>query len=138
MTRRFRRFRFAGIALMLAITGHLLPDACSARAAPVDPNEKRANARTSVSPSAQRAYATARDKLLQVRTLLRDQDSQASVGSGFVVSSGGLVISNYHVISQIALQPLRYRLTYTRAGGSSGTLQLLAFDAVHDLALLHM
>jgi len=138
MTRRFRRFRLAGIVFMLAVTGNWLLDASSARVASVDPNEKPANARASVSPSAQRAYATARDKLLQVRTVLRDQDSQASVGSGFIVSSEGLVISNYHVISQIALQPQRYRLTYTRAGGSSGALQLLAFDAVHDLALLRM
>ena len=97
-----------------------------------------AEARPSVSVSAQRAYETTRDKLLQVRTLLKDQDSQASVGSGFVVSSEGHVITNYHVVSQVALQPRRYRLTYTRAEGDSGNLQLLAFDAVHDLALLRM
>jgi hypothetical protein len=102
--------------------------------ASADPGE----ARPPVSASAQRAYETTRDKLLQVRTLLKDQDSQASVGSGFVVTTEGHVITNYHVVSQVALQPQRYRLTYTRAEGAGGALQLLAFDAVHDLALLRM
>jgi len=106
--------------------------------APVAPDGADPAAKLPVSPSAQRAYETTRDKLLQVRTLLRDQDSQASVGSGFLVSAEGHVITNYHVVSQVALQPQRYRLTYTRAEGSSGTLQLLAFDAVHDLALLRI
>jgi serine protease Do len=92
-------------------------------------------AKSAPSPSAQRAFEGARDELVQVRTLLKGEDSQASVGSGFIVDADGLVITNYHVVSQAALQPQRYRLTYTRAGGSSGVLQLLAFDAVHDLAL---
>jgi S1-C subfamily serine protease len=99
---------------------------------------KPAHFESTLSPSAQRAFETARDKLLQVRTLLRGEDSQASVGSGFIVDPEGLVITNYHVVSQIALQPQRYRLTYTRADGSSGTLQLLAFNAVRDLALTRM
>jgi len=132
------RYRLAGIAVTLAVTGASALGAPSARTAPLDLNEKRAQSESTVSPSAQRAFETARDKLLQVRTLLKDQDSQASVGSGFIVGSEGLVITNYHVVSQIALQPLRYRLTYTRAGGSGGVLQLLAFDAVHDLALARM
>jgi hypothetical protein len=89
-----------------------------------------------VSPSAQRLYERARGQLLQVRTLLKGQDSQASVGSGFFVSDDGLIVTNYHVVSQVALQPERYRLTYTRVDGRDGALQLLGFDAIHDLALL--
>jgi len=90
----------------------------------------------SVSPSAQRLYERARSQLVQVRTLLKGQDSQASVGSGFVVSEDGLIVTNYHVVSQVALQPERYRLVYTRVDGREGTLELLGFDAVHDLALV--
>jgi len=116
----------------------LLVALCAARAVSAQTTPDPAEAKPSVSASAQRAYETTRDKLLQVRTLLKDQDSQASVGSGFIVSAEGHVITNYHVVSQVALQPQRYRLTYTRAEGSSGQLQLLAFDAPHDLALLRM
>ncbi len=92
-----------------------------------------------VSASGQRIYESTRTQLLQVRTLLKDQDSQASVGSGFVVDGGaGLVITNYHVVSQFALRPAGYRLSYTTADGRSGALQLLAFDVIHDLALVRL
>lgn len=94
-----------------------------------------------VSDSAQRLYQAARTKLLQVRTLLKDQGSQASVGSGFLVSAEGHIITNYHVVSQAALQPKRYRLSYSMAQGEpdeQGGLELLAFDVLHDLALVRM
>ncbi|MDQ2780862.1 MAG: serine protease [Pseudomonadota bacterium] len=68
--------------------------------------------------------------------MLKTQDSQASVGSGFLAGDGGHLITNYHVISQYALQPSRYRLVYVTVDGKQGALQLLAFDVIHDLALL--
>jgi serine protease Do len=89
-----------------------------------------------VSASAQRVYDEARAQLLQVRTLLKGQDSQASVGSGFLVSDAGHILTNYHVVSQAALQPERYRLVYSAFDRSEGALQILAFDAIHDLALV--
>ena len=98
--------------------------------------EPAAPAPAVISPSGQRIYDGARPRLLQVRTLLKDQDSQASVGSGFLVSDEGHIITNYHVVSQAALQPDRYRLMYSTADRAEGPLQLLAFDAVHDLALV--
>jgi serine protease Do len=89
-----------------------------------------------VSASARRAYEQARAQLLQVRTLLKGQDSQASVGSGFLVTEEGHIITNYHVVSSAALEPERYRLVYSTADRAEGPLQLLAFDAIHDLALV--
>lgn len=88
------------------------------------------------SAAGQRVYESTRQRLLQVRTLLRAQDSQASVGSGFLVSDEGHLITNYHVVSQAALQPQRHRLVYSTADGKQGALQLLAVDVVRDLALL--
>jgi S1-C subfamily serine protease len=89
-----------------------------------------------VTGAGQRIYERTRPMLLQVRTLLKTQDSQASVGSGFLVGDGTRLITNYHVISQYALQPGRFRLVYASVDGHQGALQLLAFDVVHDLALL--
>ena len=88
------------------------------------------------SAAAQRLYEGARGKLLQVRTLLRGQDSQASVGSGFIVTDGGYVITNYHVVSQFALDPDRYRLVFSSSDGKEGPLELLAIDVIHDVALV--
>lgn len=99
----------------------------------------RANdAEAGVSSAGQRIYAQMRPRLLQVRTLLARQDSQSSVGSGFLVSDDGLLITNYHVVSQYALQPRNHRLTYASIDGHQGALKLLAFDVVHDLALLRV
>lgn len=89
-----------------------------------------------VSATARRVYERARSHLLQIRTLLKNQDSQASVGSGFLVSSEGHIVTNYHVISQVALEPERYRLQFETTEGLQGTLELLDFDVRRDLALL--
>lgn len=95
-----------------------------------------AAAEPALTGAGQRIYERARPQLLQVRTLLKTQDSQASVGSGFLVDDGAHLVTNYHVVSQYALQPERYRLVYVTVDGKQGALQLLAFDVVHDLALL--
>ncbi|MBT9491804.1 MAG: trypsin-like peptidase domain-containing protein [Paucibacter sp.] len=89
-----------------------------------------------VSASARRIYEDARSQLLQIRTLLKTQNSQASVGSGFLVSADGHVLTNYHVISQFALEPERYRLRFASTDGQEGQLELLDFDVRRDLALL--
>ena len=100
------------------------------------PPPTTADANAPPSSAGQRIYAEARPRLLQVRTLLKTQDSQSSVGSGFLVTPEGHLITNYHVVSSYALQPSRHRLVYATVDGQQGALQLLAVDVVHDLALL--
>ena len=95
-----------------------------------------APAGAAVSGTGQRIYADMRPRLLQVRTLLKTQDSQSSVGSAFLVTAEGHLITNYHVISSYALAPQRHRLVYATPDGQQGALELLAFDVLHDLALL--
>lgn len=108
-----------------------------ASAAPSDtPASAAARAAQPVSASARRLYDRSRAQLLQVRTLLNG--SQASVGSGFVVSAEGHVITNYHVVSQHALEPERYQLKFATPDGAGGDLELLDFDARRDLALLRL
>jgi serine protease Do len=110
------------------------PPAAAASAGPEEEHDDSAN----LSASARRIYDVGRPRLLQVRTLLRDQDSQASVGSGSLVGPDGLILTNYHVVSQVALEPQRYRLNFQTVDGVTGPLQLIAFDVVHDLALVRM
>jgi serine protease Do len=114
----------------------LLPPAAQSASVPPVAPALEATAPTSLTGSGQRIYERTRPLLLQVRTLLKTQDSQSSVGSGFLVDDGSLIVTNYHVVSQYALQPSRYRLVYASVDGKQGALQLMAFDVVHDLALL--
>ncbi|HET9643634.1 MAG TPA: serine protease [Burkholderiaceae bacterium] len=102
----------------------------------VDQQQQAEPQQPPLSPAGQRVYESARAKLVQVRTLLKAQDSQSSVGSGFLVSNEGHLITNFHVVSTFALQPQNHRLVYATADGKSGALQLIDVDVVHDLALL--
>jgi hypothetical protein len=104
-------------------------------AAPLPP-APAASSPQPVSASARRIYERSRAELLQIRTLLKNQDSQASVGSGFLVGEGDRIITNYHVVSQFALEPERYRLRFATTDGQEGALELLDIDARHDLAIL--
>jgi len=91
-----------------------------------------------LSSTAERLYATARPRLLQIRTLVSAAGRQSSLGSGFLVSSDGLAITNYHVVSHAALEPKTYRLEYTAADGARGALKLLAIDLANDLAVVRL
>lgn len=133
------------IAALLAGLGALaaqaqVPPPAAPPAAPPPPSAAASSPAPAVSATARRVYDRARGQLLQIRTLLKTQDSQASVGSGFLVrvdeDSSGRVITNYHVISQFALEPDRYRLRYATTDGQEGQLELLDFDVRRDLALL--
>jgi S1-C subfamily serine protease len=87
---------------------------------------------------AQAIYAAAPQRLLQIRTLVADAGRQTSIGSGFLVAADGLAITNYHVVSQVVLEPRTYRLEYAAADGSHGDVRLLAFDLANDLAIVQL
>lgn len=78
-----------------------------------------------VTSAAQAMWNKARTQLLRIRIVPIGQTSQASVGSGFFVSQTGLLISNYHVISLVALKPDRYQILYETPSGDKGELSLL-------------
>ncbi len=90
----------------------------------------------SVSRSARKVSEQARSQLVHRRTVLKGRASQTSVGSGFFVSSDGLIVSNFHVVSEAALKPDRHDLVYVTADGREAPVRILQIDVLHDLALL--
>ena len=113
------------------------PDPSAAAAAtPATIPSPDAPASAPISLSARKVYEQARSQLLQIRTVLKGRASQTSVGSGFVVSSEGHVITNFHVVAQAALKPERHDLVYVTADGREAPLRILQLDVLHDLALL--
>jgi S1-C subfamily serine protease len=90
------------------------------------------------SSAAQQLYSSARADLLQIRMLLRNGRSQSTVGSGFMVGTSNLVLTNYHVVSQMALDPDVYVGEYVDTDGNSGPVELLAVDVLHDLAVVRI
>jgi S1-C subfamily serine protease len=91
-----------------------------------------------MSPTAESVYSAAKPRLLQVRTLVDTADRQSSIGSGLLVTADGLALTNYHVVSQYALEPSTYRLEYTATDGARGPLKLQAIDVVNDLAVVRL
>jgi len=90
------------------------------------------------SSSAQRLYSRAQSDIVQLRSLLKNGRTQSSVGSGFLIGTGNLVVTNYHVMSQIALQPDIYVGEYVDTNGKRGAVELLAVDVLHDLAVVRI
>jgi serine protease Do len=89
-----------------------------------------------ISGVARQMYDQARSKLLQIRVVSKGRTTQTGVGSGFYVSTDGLIVTNFHVISKVALKPDKYQALYLSADGQQGELKLLAFDIRNDLAVL--
>ncbi|NNG22155.1 S1 family peptidase [Telluria aromaticivorans] len=90
------------------------------------------------SSAAQDLYASARGDLLQIRMLLKNGRTQSTVGSGFLVGTGNLVVTNYHVVSQLALDPDVYTAEFVDTDGNSGPVELMAVDVLHDLAVVRV
>ena len=135
MTRRkTRRVLGAAVGALLATCA----STASAQLQPTPPSPPTLPAAPSVSVAAESIYAAARPGLLQIRTLVEAAGRQSSIGSGFLVSADGLAVTNYHVVSQYALEPKTYRLEFARPDGGQGALKLVAFDVANDLAIVQL
>ena len=88
------------------------------------------------SSSADEVFARYQDQVVRIRVLDASSGSQTSVGSGFVVSDEGDVVTNYHVISALIHKPDRYRAEIVHSDDYRSPLTLLDFDAIHDVALV--
>src|SRR5580765_3462829 len=93
------------------------PGAPAASAAPAVPPEAAASA--PISLSARKVYEQARSQLLQIRTVLKGRASQTSVGSGFLVSREGHIVTNFHVVAEAALKPERHDLALLKAADAA-------------------
>ena len=91
-----------------------------------------------MSRDASRIYANAKGSLFQVRILTATGRSQAAAGSGFVVSSDGLAITNYHVVSKLVSDPGRYVAEAVSTAGERDDMTVLKIDVLHDLALIRI
>lgn len=124
--------QFTRLTLLLA--GLALTTLAAAGSSNSDP----ANASAQASSTAQQLYAAAQNDLLQIRVLLKNGHSQSGVGSGFLIDRSNLAITNFHVVSKLALEPETYFAEYKDTQGKSGALELLAVDVLHDLALVRI
>jgi serine protease Do len=124
------------LVLVLACLFVPLAGAADEPAVPAPAPAAEAASAPPVSLSARKVYEQARSQLLQIRTVLKGRASQTSVGSGFVVTKDGHILTNFHVVSEMALEPATHDLVYVTADGREARLDILMLDVLHDLALL--
>jgi hypothetical protein len=65
------------------------------------------------------------DPLVKIRVVERGSGAKAVIGSGFRVTSDGLIDTNYHVISKLVSHPDRYRAEQESESGHSPELEVL-------------
>jgi hypothetical protein len=73
--------------------------------------------------------------VFRVKTALTANAPKASYGSGFVVDEKGLLITNYHVISDVVQGKGGYQ-NFVIMNEKPIPAEILGFDVVHDLALI--
>ncbi|MBX2883124.1 MAG: serine protease [Granulosicoccus sp.] len=76
------------------------------------------------------------EQIYQIRVVSQNAGSKSSIGSGFQVTANGLIITNYHVVSEYVQNPDHYEIRFAEHDGETGVLELLDFDIVNDLAVL--
>jgi serine protease Do len=85
----------------------------------------------------QRLVERVKDSVFTVEVHSGTSDAKDVLGSGYLVSAQGLIVTNYHVVSAFVDDPKRYQV---RVKGARGThpAKLRTFDLVNDLALLEI
>ncbi|PKL95624.1 MAG: hypothetical protein CVV18_04785 [Gammaproteobacteria bacterium HGW-Gammaproteobacteria-8] len=76
--------------------------------------------------------------LFTIEVIDRASGNKNAQGSGFLVGDDGLIATNYHVVSEFVLDPERYQLKFRGTGSTSGSLDVMALDVLHDLALVRI
>lgn len=94
------------------------------------------NSGGALAQDAKALFSEYKDRIYQIRIIERSSGKQAGLGSGFLVSADGLIVSNFHVVAEYTSFPDRYSIEYVRNSGETGALALLGLDVINDLALL--
>jgi len=76
------------------------------------------------------------ERIFQIRVVSKDAGGKSSIGSGFQLSADGLIVTNYHVVSDYVNSPDNAEIIYATHDGQTGRLTLLDFDIINDLAVL--
>jgi hypothetical protein len=81
-------------------------------------------------------YREYQDRIFQIQVLDVASNKKAIIGTGFRVSAGGLLATNYHVVAEYIHDPQNYRVEYLAYDGTTGPVTVRDIDVIHDLAIV--
>ena len=76
------------------------------------------------------------DSIVQIRIVEAGSGAKRAIGTGFVVGPDGELATNYHVVSDLVLEPDLYRGEWVDGEGKGHPVELLGFDVVRDIAIV--
>jgi hypothetical protein len=82
-------------------------------------------------------YEKIKGSIFTVEVLSTGSDAKQVLGSGYLVTHDGRLVTNYHVVSSYVDDPARYSIRVRNHFGTL-TAKLLSFDLVNDLAILRI
>ena len=87
--------------------------------------------------SAQKVFSRVQPYVFKVKTSPTAESPQASYGTGFVVDGSGLLITNYHVISESLVEPKKNKI-FVMVNDQPIAGEVLAVNVVQDLSLIRV
>lgn len=76
------------------------------------------------------------NRIFQVRVIEKISGKKTSIGSAFLVSSDGLIATNFHVIADVVHESKLYNLELVNSEDIVKPVSIENFDIIHDLAIL--
>ena len=122
--------RIGTSTVVMGLVGRLLCIGLAALCLPAAAQEAEISSQTHA------LFERLRGGVAKIRVLLGASDTHAATGTGFVVGDDGLILTNYHVVADKALEPDVYRLEFVLPGGRRGPLKIMAIDVRNDLAVV--
>ncbi len=89
-----------------------------------------------LTPQAQEMYEKYHDAVVQVRVISRASGEKSALGSGFFIDNEGLMVTNYHVVSDAVNYPKLFFVECISADGKKANAEIINIDPVHDLAII--
>lgn len=90
-----------------------------------------------IAQDAESVFAAAGQRVFQILIIDTESSEKSSIGSGFLLDSSQLLVTNFHVIADAVDEPAKYRIEAKNHAGGTWNLEVADFDLVNDLALLH-
>jgi serine protease Do len=73
--------------------------------------------------------------MFQIKTAASAESEKSSYGTGWIVDKSGLIITNFHVVSDAVWYPKKYKL-FMVEDGRAIEVAIESVDVIHDLALI--
>jgi S1-C subfamily serine protease len=88
-----------------------------------------------VDPGQSAIFERVKDAVFTIEVHSGNTGARSVIGSGYLVSEQGHLLTNYHVVGSYVDEPGRYQIR-ARDGGGAHVARLVRFDLINDLALL--